>query len=113
VKPAPKDTVAKVKQAGKTKAATPKIKIAKEQTSGGEVVPVIEVSKPCDTVTKFVATFDPLRDDSIRLVQHKIDSLDEALAKTSMMAEMRRRVAAAELSVRNEELAKKEAEALA
>src|SRR6185295_20417285 len=67
VKPAPKDTVAKVKQAGKTKAATPKIKIAKEQTSGGEVVPVIEISKPCDTVTKVVVTFDPLRDDSIRL----------------------------------------------
>src|SRR5262245_25486695 len=55
-KPVPKDTAAKPKPTVTKKAP---IKIVKEATAGGEVVPVIEISKPCDTVIKTIVTFDP------------------------------------------------------
>ncbi|MGH9884074.1 MAG: outer membrane protein, partial [bacterium] len=113
-KPLPKDSAAK--PATKAKAATTKIKIAKEKTAGGEIV-LAPVVQPCDTVvkTEFKTEFivDPKRDEFIRAAQRALDSAAAVRQRTRLMAEMRRRVAAAEEGLRSAALTKKEAQAAA
>ena len=102
-KPPPKDT-AKVTQAGKAKTPAQPIKISKESTAGGEVVPLPEI------VTKIVPLIDPKRDDSIRAAQHAVDSAATAQMRARLMRQMRNRVAAVQEEFRTEMLARKEAE---
>ena len=113
-KPPPKDT-AKVTHAAKPKTSNPQIKISKERTAGGEVIPVtvIETIKPRDTVVVTVFAVDPKRDDSIRAAQWTLDSAAATLARTRMMNQMRLRVADAEARMRAEAKAKEDADAAA
>jgi opacity protein-like surface antigen len=114
-KPPPKDTAAKVTQAAKPKASTTQIKISKEGTAGGEVVPVtvVETIKHRDTVFMTVYAVNPKRDDSIRAAQHTLDSAAGALARARMMSQMQRRMAESQERMRLDAIARKEAEALA
>lgn len=112
VKPIPKDTTGKVTQAAKPKPTT-HIKITKERTAAGEVAPVLIEARPCDTLVKTVVTFDAQRDDSIRLAQFKLDSIESALMRARLVSETRMRVAEAQERFRAEMTAKKEVDALA
>lgn len=109
-KPVPKDTAVKPKPAVAPKTATPQIKISKETTSGGDVVPMLVKT---DTVVQTIMTFDPRRDDSIRADQYKLDSAAESLTRMRLMRDTRMRVAEAQERMRAAALADKKAEAAA
>jgi len=105
-KPLPRDSVAKPKPVGTSKATT-RVKIVKEKTAGGEVVPLSVVP---DTVVTTVYVTDTSRDAAIRADQYRLDSIAESLVRTRLRAEMARRVRNTEMRVRAE-LARKNAAA--
>jgi opacity protein-like surface antigen len=102
-KPVPRDTVVKPQ-------ASPRIKITKENTSGGEVVPVPVV---CETLTVNVPLIDFARDDSIRRNQYWLDSTATSFDLARMRSEMMRSVTDAEARVRAEWAASNERAAIA
>ena len=109
-KPVPRDSTVKSKTPVATSSATTRIKIGKEQTAGGEVVP-LPVAR--DTIVTTVYVTDPAHDAIIRAEQHRLDSIAESLVRARLRNEMARRVRDTEMRVRGEFLAAKDAEALA